>query len=52
MIGALGAEIDRLEAELRQLVPGIRHIDLVSLAKGVEAYIACNEGKGLDSGGL
>ena len=29
MIGALGAEIDRLEAEIRQLVPGIRHIDLV-----------------------
>lgn len=31
MIGALGAEIDRLEAEIRQLVPGIRHIDLVNL---------------------
>lgn len=29
MIGALGAEIDRLEAEIQQLVPGIRHIDLV-----------------------
>ena len=29
MVGALGAEIDRLEAEIRQVVPGIRHIDLV-----------------------
>ena len=32
MIGALGAEIDRLEYEIQQAVPGIRHIDLVSLA--------------------
>jgi len=30
MIGAIGAEIDRLELEIRQTVPGIRHIDLVS----------------------
>ena len=30
MIGALGAEIDRLEYEIQQAVPGIRHIDLVS----------------------
>lgn len=30
MIGAIGAEIDRLELEIRQAVPGIRHIDLVS----------------------
>lgn len=29
MIGALGAEIDRLEYEIKQAVPGIRHIDLV-----------------------
>jgi hypothetical protein len=31
MIGALGAEIDRLEYEIKQAVPGIRHIDLVGL---------------------
>ena len=31
MINALGAEVDRLEAEVAQLCPGIRHIDLVSL---------------------
>ena len=30
MIGAIGAEIDRIEMEIRQAVPGIRHIDLVS----------------------
>lgn len=34
MIGAIGAEIDRLELEIRQAVPGIRHIDLVSLLTG------------------
>lgn len=28
MIGAIGAEIDRLESEIRLAVPGIRHIDL------------------------
>ena len=31
MINALGAEVDRLEAEVAQLCPGIRHIDLVRL---------------------
>ena len=29
MVGALGAEVDRLEAECQKLVPGLRHIDLV-----------------------
>ena len=29
MVGALGAEVDRLETEIQQLMPGIRHIDLV-----------------------
>ena len=29
MIGAIGAEIDRIEMEIKQAVPGIRHIDLV-----------------------
>ena len=29
MINALGAEVDRLEAEVAKLCPGIRHIDLV-----------------------
>ena len=28
MVGALGAEVDRLENEVRELVPGLRHIDL------------------------
>ncbi|BDA46259.1 Zinc transporter 9 [Coccomyxa sp. Obi] len=28
MVGALGAEVDRLETEIQQLMPGIRHIDL------------------------
>ena len=28
MVGALGAEVDRLEQEVRLLVPGLRHIDL------------------------
>lgn len=28
MIGALGAEVDRLEQEVSLLVPGLRHIDL------------------------
>ena len=49
MIGALGAEIDRLENEIRQLVPGIRHIDLVShidanlqeICKGLICAIHC-----------
>ena len=40
MIGALGAEIDRLENEIRTLVPGIRHIDLVRLST---FYIALSE---------
>ena len=30
MINALGAEVDRLEADVAKLCPGIRHIDLVS----------------------
>ncbi len=29
-MGALGAEVDRLETEIRQIMPSIRHIDLVS----------------------
>lgn len=29
MVGALGAEVDRLETEIQQIMPGIRHIDLV-----------------------
>ena len=29
MINALGAEVDRLEADVAKLCPGIRHIDLV-----------------------
>lgn len=29
MVGALGAEVDRLETEIQELMPGIRHIDLV-----------------------
>ena len=28
MMGALGAEIDRIESGIQKLVPGIRHIDL------------------------
>ena len=28
MVNALGAEVDRLENEVRELVPGLRHIDL------------------------
>ncbi len=28
MVNALGAEVDRLEQEVRLLVPGLRHIDL------------------------
>ena len=28
MVGALGAEVDRLENEVRELVPGLSHIDL------------------------
>ena len=28
MMGALGAEIDRIETGIQKLVPGIRHIDL------------------------
>ena len=28
MVGALGGEVDRLEQEVRLLVPGLRHIDL------------------------
>ena len=31
MINALGAEVDRLEADVAKLCPGIRHIDLVSI---------------------
>ena len=31
MVGALGAEVDRLETEIQQLMPGIRHIDLVRM---------------------
>ena len=38
MIGALGAEIDRLEYEIQQAVPGIRHIDLVRLAAHPSLY--------------
>ena len=30
MVGALGAEVDRLETEIQQVMPSIRHIDLVS----------------------
>ena len=29
MVGALGAEVDRLETEIQQVMPSIRHIDLV-----------------------
>ena len=34
MVGALGAEVDRLETEIQQLMPGIRHIDLVCFPCG------------------
>lgn len=34
MVGALGAEVDRLETEIQQIMPGIRHIDLVRLPPG------------------
>ena len=37
IINALGAEVDRLEAEIAKLCPGIRHIDLVSLRGQVRA---------------
>ena len=30
MVGALGAEVDRLETEIQQVMPSIRHIDLVN----------------------
>lgn len=33
MVGALGAEVDRLETEIQQIMPGIRHIDLVSFQR-------------------
>jgi hypothetical protein len=33
MVGALGAEVDRLETEIQQLMPGIRHIDLVRMQR-------------------
>ena len=31
MVGALGAEVDRLETEIQQVMPSIRHIDLVGI---------------------
>lgn len=34
MVGALGAEVDRLETEIQQVMPSIRHIDLVSISNG------------------
>ena len=33
MVGALGAEVDRLETEIQQVMPSIRHIDLVRLPR-------------------
>ena len=41
-IKALGAEVDRLEAAIFRLVPGIRHIDLVLtlLPECLLAYVA------------
>jgi len=34
MVGALGAEMDRLESEIKRVMPGIRHIDLVRILAG------------------
>lgn len=48
MIGALGAEIDRLEAEIRQLVPGVRHIDLVGCGRACLAQAESGSGAGFD----
>ena len=45
MINALGAEVDRLEADVAKLCPGIRHIDLVSVfirAMPVQSHIGCD----------
>jgi len=35
MVGALGAEVDRLESEIKRVMPGIRHIDLVRIPAGM-----------------
>ena len=42
MVGALGAEVDRLETEVRELVPGLRHIDLET-DRGSRAQSATEE---------
>lgn len=42
MVGALGAEVDRLENEVRELVPGLRHIDLET-DRGSRTHPAQNE---------
>jgi zinc transporter 9 len=34
MVGALGAEVDRLETEIQRVMPSIRHIDLVRTRSG------------------
>ncbi len=39
MVGALGAEVDRLESEIKRVMPGIRHIDLVRCPR--PAGLAC-----------
>ena len=37
MVGALGAEVDRLETEIQQVMPSIRHIDLVGTYLSIPA---------------
>ena len=37
MVGALGAEVDRLESEIKRVMPGIRHIDLVRIPRAYTA---------------
>ena len=52
MVGALGAEVDRLESEIKRVMPGIRHIDLAcsllqiwfhhSLSPGTSSNYSCS----------
>ena len=39
MVGALGAEVDRLETEIQQVMPSIRHIDLVSMPSSLVSVL-------------
>ena len=43
MVGALGAEVDRLENEVRELVPGLRHIDLETDRGGRNQHAAAQD---------